>query len=554
MTPSQRYRRRRQGRGRPRNKALVALVVILIMVAGAGAGAAGYALSIANSAPPLSSLKPRDPGATSSVYASDGKTRLGFIQADELRENVEGNRIPDVVKNATVAIEDERFYKHDGVDYEGVVRAAVKNLKADEKVQGGSTITMQLVRNLYISNERTYKRKLREAKLALELEEKHSKEWIVNKYLNTIPYGTVGGQTAVGIQAAARMYFNKPVWKLSLREATLLAGLPQAPSSYSPFKEPERAEARRNEVLDKMAEQGMITRETAEYTKRKSLGVKRSTYFTKRRESYFFDYVKDELIKEYGTKAVRKGGLKIYTTIDLEKQQQARKAMTGRLAGVGPSSAIVTIDPKNGYIRAMASTADYVESKFNLAAQGHRQPGSAFKIMALMAAVRKGVDPDRTSYTSRSPTVISSTPWGPINVKTYGGKGAGRLTLSQATIKSDNSVFIQLALDIGPDNVKQAARDMGIKSKLNGYPAETLGGLERGVSPLEMANAYATIASGGIRHRPTAVKRIEFPDGHRETPKRFRVKGKRAFPDWVTAKVTQLLQKNMQELVLPEMP
>ena len=323
-------------------------MVVLVLVALAGLSAVGYVISIASSAPPLDSLKPRELGSQSEVRAADG-TRLGFIQSNELRRPVQGNQIPKTLKDATVAIEDERYYHHKGVDYAGIVRAAVKNLSSHKTVQGGSTITMQLVRNLYITKERTYQRKIREAKLAEELENEHTKEWILDKYLNTVPYGTLGGQTAVGVQAAARVYFGKPVSKLTLRESAMLAGLPQAPSSYSPVRDPEKAEQRRNEVLAKMAQLKMITPESRRGDARSAGSASHpSRYFTSRRESFFFDYVKDELIKEYGIKTVRQGGLRVDTTIDLKKQQQARAAINGRLAGVGPSSAIVTIDPKNG--------------------------------------------------------------------------------------------------------------------------------------------------------------------------------------------------------------
>jgi penicillin-binding protein 1A len=538
--------RRRRGRGRPRNTAFLALLVVLVGAVVAGLSLVGYVVSVAASAPPLDALKARDPGQSSQVFAADG-TRLGFIQANDLRMPVDGSKLPKTLKDATVAIEDQRFYRHHGVDYEGVVRAAVKNVTSGKTVQGGSTLTMQLVRNLYISNERTYKRKIREAKLAEELENEHDKAWILDAYLNSVPYGTVGGQTAVGAEAAARVYFGKPAKDLTLRESALLAGLPQAPSAYGPFLNGAGAKARRNEVLAKMADLGYITRARAEKTMRKGLGLDRgSRYFTARRERYFFDYVKDELLKEYGAKRVNQGGLKVYTTIDLDKQQEARAALRSQLGGLGPSGAIVTINPRNGYIEAMASSADYGKSKFNLAAQGHRQAGSTFKVMALMTALRRGVNPNATYYISRSPTLIDDPRWGKIKVETYGGKGAGRLNLVQATLKSDNSVYIQLALDLGPEEIKKTAWDMGIRSKLEGLPSETLGGLKQGVSPLEMANAYATIASGGIRHRPTAIRKVVLPDGKTDTPPRFKVKGTRAFPESVTAEATKILEMNMQ--------
>jgi penicillin-binding protein 1A len=547
MSHAQRMRRRRRGSG-GRSKAFLALMVVGIVLVLAALGGVGYVVSIAASAPPLSSLKPKATGDNTRVFAADGRP-LGFIQADELHLPMRSEEIPDLVKDATIAIEDERFYHHKGVDYEGVIRAGVKNLTSGETVQGGSTITMQLVRTLYISSERTYTRKIREAKLAEELEDEQSKQWILEKYLDSIPYGTVGGQSAIGIKAAAKIYFSRDLRDLTLPQAALLAGLPQAPSDYSPVRSRGAAKGRRNEVIRKMEELGMITPEQADKAVASKLGLKLSSYFSKRREEYFFDYVKDQLFREYGAQTVRAGGMKVYTTIDLDKQAEARDVISDHLAGIGPSSAIVTINPKNGYIQTMASSGDYGESNFNLAAQGHRQPGSTFKIMALMTALRRGVDPDSTSYTSVSPTRVNDPVYGQFEIKTYGGKGGGTMSLRRGTLASDNSVYIQLAMDLGPDEVKKTARDMGITSTLKGYPAETLGGLEDGVSPLEMATAYASIASGGYRLRPTAIKKIKFPDGRvekgKELPARFRVKKVRIFEDGVAAKATEILEQNI---------
>src|SRR3954468_8440158 len=469
MTHSQRTRKRRRSRGGGRSKGLLALAVVLALAILAGLSAVGYVVSIAASAPPLDTLKARDPGGFSLVLARDGK-RLGVIQANELRKAVPSWQIPKTLKDATVAIEDSRFYKHKGVDYVGVIRAAVKNLESGSKVQGGSTITMQLIRNLYISKERTYQRKIREAKLAEELEKEHSKNWILTTYLNTVPYGTYGGQSAIGVWAAAKTYFNKSVSDLNLPESALLAGLPQAPSEYSPVRDPEAAKARRNEVLDAMAKQHMITDQQAADAKASKLGVNMSNYFQKRREGFFFDYVQDQLYENFGRREVRRGGLRVYTTIALKKQDQARSAIAGRLAGIGPSSAIVTIDPKNGEILAMASSSDYGKSKFNLAAQGHRQPGSSFKVMALMTALRRGVDPNSTYYVSKPPD-FDAPQWGAIKVKTYGGTYSGSINLVKATLTSDNSVYEQLALDLGPEAVKQTAYDLGITTQIARCPS-----------------------------------------------------------------------------------
>ncbi|UUY04609.1 transglycosylase domain-containing protein [Svornostia abyssi] len=540
-----RLRRRRQ-RGGASKPAFLVLGVLFTLLALGGLGAVAWVVGVAQSAPDLRELKPQDPGTTSVVYASDG-TRLGFIESSVLRRPIKAREIPDNMKNATIAIEDRRFYDHTGVDFEGVVRAGVKNITSGKTVEGGSTLTMQLVRALYRDKERTFERKIREAKLAEELENAHpgkeGKEWILTKYINSVPYGTEGGVTAVGVQAAARTYFDKPAGKLKLHEAALLAGLPQAPSAYSPFRSPEKALARRNDVLDSMAEQGMIKPETAERTKAMELGVKPSKYYTERREGFFFDYVKQELIDRYGVEKVRQGGLSIKTTIDLKLQQAARKAIAGRLNFAdAPSSAIVSIDPRNGYIRAMATSAQYTDRKFNLAAQGKRQPGSTFKIMVLMAAVAKGIDPKSTSYTSK-PLKLNDPIYGPIEVKTYSNSYIGGANLVKATLSSDNSIYMQLDLDVGPENVTQAARDMGIKSKLNSFPAEGLGGLEYGVSPLEMANAYATLASGGWRNKPKAITKVTFPDG--EVDDLSKPRRHKAFTDGEVYEITKILEANI---------
>src|SRR3954469_15181518 len=279
-------------------------------------------------------------------------------------------------------------------------------------------------------------------------------------------------------------------------------------------------------------------------TQRMGLGVKRNHYYTPRREGYFFDFVKQELIDRYGLDTVRRGGLRIDTTIDLRLQKLARKTMDGKLGAADRSAAIVTIDPRTGYIKAMASSSRYGDSKFNLAAQGHRQAGSTFKVMVLMAALRRGVNPNTTTYQSR-PLAAGWLPAAPdYSVHTYGNTYAGRINLVKATLKSDNSVYAQLDADVGPDAVRRTAYDMGIKTRLHAYPAEGLGGLTRGVSPLEMANAYSTIAARGWRHRPIAIRKVTFPDGHVDNlgrPRRHR-----AFSDGVTYEATKILEQNVK--------
>jgi penicillin-binding protein 1A len=542
MTHRQRQSRRRKRTG-ARSKTLLGLGVLATICVIAVCAAAGYVLAIAASAPDLDELKADDKGEISVVYAADG-SRLGFVQSDVLRRVVPFRDIPVDMRRASVAIEDERFYQHGGVDVNAIVRAGIRNLESGETVEGGSTITQQLVRALYIRDpKRNFARKIREAKLASELEEEHSKTWILDQYLNSVPYGTVGGRTAIGVEAAAVTFFAKHARKLKLHEAALLAGLPQAPSQYNPFRNPTAAIERRNDVLDKMVENGLISRAEADKASQKGLGLKHGTRYIQRREPYFFDYVQEQLIEKYGVGVVRRGGLKIHTTIRPGLQEAARNAINGYIFDGGPSSAIVSVDPANGEIKAMASSGAYRDRRFNLAAQGHRQPGSAFKTFVLTAAIRQGVDPDSTSYVSR-PLNLNDPRYGPWQVKTYDGSYRGSMSLYSATLASDNTVYAQLILDVGPKNVCRTAKLLGIQTKLDCYPAEGLGGLRLGVSPLEMAGAYATLASGGIRHRPTAIRKVVFPDG--DVDKLTRPKGKRVLTDGQAYEVTRVLKANVQ--------
>jgi penicillin-binding protein 1A len=262
------------------------------------------------------------------------------------------------MKEATVAIEDQRFYKHGGVDLEAIIRAGLTDLTSGHTLQGGSTITMQLVRNLYIpKSAHNLNYKIKEAVLAERLEKAHKKDWILNDYLNTVPYGTVGGQTALGVQAAARVFFNEPAASLTLPQAALLAGLPQAPSVYNPFDNPVGAKARRNEVLTKMAQLGYITRAQAQGASAEPLGVVNgSRYYTQHRENFFFDYVKQQLIDRYGAATVEQGGLRIYTTIVPRLQQAARNAITGVLTAPGDPAATSARWPSHRSTRTPTST------------------------------------------------------------------------------------------------------------------------------------------------------------------------------------------------------
>jgi penicillin-binding protein 1A len=493
---------------------LVVAGSLVAVVAGIGAS---WALSEYNSGLPLSSLQPVQKGRSSAIYAADGSL-IGFIRSDSVRQPVRGRALPLSLKEATIAIEDKNFYEHGAVDPEGIVRAAWKDLQAGAIVQGASTITQQLVRNLYIQNpEDTFSRKLRETRLAFELEEEHSKEWILNSYLNTAPYGTVEGQTAVGAEAAAQTYFSKPAKDLTLTESALIAGLPQAPSEYNPFLDPGAALDRRNDVLRVMEEQGYITTEEYGEAIEKGLGLDAGTKYQTIHDPFLFDLVQQQLIDRYGTNTVRKGGLKAYTTIDPDLQAKAEEAVAA--CGVcypegGPAAGLASVDPETGEIVALASTEGYAsEAQFNYAWQAHRQPGSSFKTFVLTTAIKQGIDPDSTYYDGSSPKTLDLPGGGTWTVNNAEGEGGGTMDLTSATWHSVNVVYAQLDLDVGSENVTETAEEMGITASLESVPAEGIGGLAIGVTPLEMASAYATLANGGVHHDPTAISKVEFPNG-----------------------------------------
>jgi penicillin-binding protein 1A len=516
MARRTRLRRRKSHTSRWK-KVTVPLGVLLAVTVVAGGVAGSWAVSTYESAPPLSSLKPVQKGRSSAIYAKDG-TRIGFIQAENIRQPVPGRTMPLTLRDATVAIEDKNFFNHGALDPAGIARAAWKDLLAGGKpVQGASTITQQLVRNLYIQNpQETLKRKLIEAHLAYEMEDAHTKEWILTSYLNTAPYGTVEGETAVGVEAAAQTYFGKPASELGLTESALIAGLPQAPSEYNPFLDPHAALQRRNEVLAAMHEQDYI--DGAEYREALHSGLDLSPGNKYRviKDPFLFDLVQQELIDKYGINTVRKGGLKAYTTIDPELQERAQEAVDSCSVCYpegGPAAGLASVNPKTGEIVALASTEGYdSESEFNYAWQAHRQPGSSFKTYVLTTAVKQGIDPASTYYDGTSPMTLE-TPGGGTWTVNNAEPGGGTMSLEEATWDSVNVIFAQLDLDVGPEEVTKTAHEMGIEAPLESVPAEAIGGLAVGVTPLEQADGYATLASGGIHHDPTAISRVEFPNG-----------------------------------------
>jgi penicillin-binding protein 1A len=516
-------RRRRRPHRRVWHKIAIPVVIVLGALAAAGGIGAAWALNQYNSGPELSQLKPIQKGRSSAIYAADGSL-IGFIRSSNVRQPVKADQLPELLKDATVAIEDKNFFTHGALDPEGIARAAWEDLKAGGKpVQGASTITQQLVRNLYIQHpEDTIKRKLVEARLATELFEKHSRNWIINQYLNTSPYGTVEGSTAVGVEAASQTYFSKKVEDLNLTEAALLAGLPQAPSEYNPFLDPEAAIKRRGEVLRAMWEQGYITGDEYRVARTHGLELDEGHKYTQIKDPFLFELVQNELIDKYGINTVRNGGLKAYTTIDPDLQAKAEAAVEESCYVCyvgGPAAGLASVDPKTGAIVALASSpGEEDEAQFNYAWQAHRQPGSSFKTYVLTTAIKQGIDPASTYYDGNSPLTLALPGGGYWTVNNAEGGGGSVESLEAATWASTNVVFAQLDLDVGPEAVTETAEEMGIESELQSVPAEAIGGLSEGVTPLEMADGYATLANGGIHHDPTAVSKVEFPNGKVDEP------------------------------------
>jgi penicillin-binding protein 1A len=484
----------------------------LILVLGAGVI---YVSAVASNIPPLRLLKAVKQQTSSTIYAANGQL-LGTVEGDSLRTPIASSEMPLVLKEATVSIEDQRFYQHGAVDFTSIIRAALADAVTGHTVQGGSTIAMQLARNLYLNDEQTFQRKVKEAVIAERLEQSHSKDAILADYLNTVPYGAVGGQEAYGVQAASRIFFDEPASDLTLVQAALLAGLPQAPTQYNPFEDVAAATTRRNEVLGKMAQLHYISYATADAAEAAPLGVKHSDFYQTRKDNYFFNYVNEQLVKKYGEATVEEGGLKVHTTLDPRIQDLAKTAIDTVLDEPGdPESAEVVEDPHNGHVLAMAQTGTYGPTQqLNYATQGFRQPGSTFKAIVLADALSRGIDPYDTEYLSHT-LEPGWLPGYPTYMVTIDGGGSlnAPLDIEQALVASDNTVFAQLAADLGESSVTAMAYKLGVTSHLSSFPAEALGGLTRGVSPLEMANVYSTLADGGWRNKQISITKVVFPNG-----------------------------------------
>lgn len=500
--------RRRRGRTRPRphrpllgHVARIALLVALAL----GLTAVVVYLVMASRLPDPDLAHARGRDQSTTIRDVNGKL-IAKLYAEEDRTDVPLAKIPIHLRQAVIAVEDRRFYQHEGIDPIGIARALVVDVIRREKAQGGSTITQQYVKQAFVTDEKTVRRKIQEAILAQRIEAKYTKDQILERYLNTIYFG----HGAYGVEAAARVYFGKSVSELDLAEAALLAGVIKSPGRYSPYLEPDAAKRRRDLVLDVMLEQGLI--DAAEHRGAvrepiRTVGLKPSST----RAPYFVEWVKGLLVDELGERQVYRGGLTVRTTLDLRLQNAAERAIATVLDRPGdPSAALVALRPGTGEVLAMVGGRDFSTQQFNVAVQGRRQPGSAFKTFVLAAALDAGVNPEKTYDARPARLRVGDTVW---RVTGASGADAAHMRLRRATERSINAVFARLILEIGPEAVVTMARTAGIDEQIAPNPAIALGGLDRGVSPLSMAEAYATFAANGVHAEPFPVLRVEGPDG-----------------------------------------
>jgi penicillin-binding protein 1A len=492
----------------------LASILVLVAVGGFAFSAATLVVGFVGELPKLEEFPATQGALTSKIFAADG-TLIATLHGEENRDLVSLEQLPKNLVNAVISIEDERFYKHTGVDLEGIARAFLINLQAGQIEEGASTITQQVITSIYLPQSKTivtYDRKIKEAALAYQLEKIYTKNEILEMYLNTIYLG----EGAYGVQAAAKVYFNKKVEYLNVSECATIAGLIQAPDYLSPYKNKKGALGRRNIVLGKMLELGYIDNNDYENALGQQIITQRP--FEEEQSNfapYFVEYVKQLLITKYGVNKLFTGGYNIYTTLEPEMQVAAEDSIKQVLFDPeDPSAALVAMEPQTGYIRAMVGGKDFGNLKFNLATQAKRQPGSTFKVFALIAALEQGISP----YMTFNPNgaimydIVGSEPW---LISNYSGESyeTNEMTVLDATVSSVNDVYAQLIMKIGGYIVSKVANDMGIETPLEGFPAIGLGGLTTGVSPLEVCTAFATIADYGVRHQPIAILKVTDKDG-----------------------------------------
>ncbi|MHB1391105.1 MAG: transglycosylase domain-containing protein [Thermoleophilia bacterium] len=519
MSYNSRLRRSRRKQF-PRLRTVFAFLVVLLLAASPAISAAWN--SVSENLPSLS--KEEEYQATNDTLIFDSSPDphlLAVLHTGENRVIVPPEQIPSMLKQAIVVIEDDRFYEHQGFDPVGIARAIFANFTEGKLVEGGSTITQQYIKNAYVSSEPSINRKLKEVIYAHELEQRWSKDKILSEYLNTIYFGN----GAYGIQVAAAVYFNKAVPDLSIAECALLAAIPKSPQDYSPFINPKASRERRDLVLAKMLNHGMISQEEYDTAIATPLPVEGHFLGPETQQApYFVEYIKTQLIARYGTRTTFEGGLRVYTTLDMGKQAAAEKAVAAVLDQPGdPSVALVSLEPSTSFVRAMIGGRDFSTQKFNVATQGHRQPGSSFKPFVLATAMNKGISPGSTFVSE--PKKFNLGGDGAVwEVHNFDEVYLGKISLEKATVYSDNAVFSDLIMKVGAADVADTAHKAGINTAFSARPAIALGGLDNGVTPLELASAYGTFANGGTRVSgsidfnadgpgPISIQRVTAADG-----------------------------------------
>jgi penicillin-binding protein 1A len=562
-------------RGRPRLKRLRFLSILFaVLLLGLISFVFGMFMAVASTLPSLDNRAEYD-NARNSVLLDDQGRQLGVLS----RQNqilLTPQQIPAIVKEAVISIEDKRFASNSGIDIRGIARAFFQDVLHKGNVQGASTIEQQFVKNaLQAQSHRTLFEKLREAALAYQLAHKWSKEKILTEYLNTIYFGN----GAYGIESAARTYFGSDVnhvgcgtlghrlciQELEPWEAALLAGVIKSPTFYNPVTKPEAARARRNLVLAQMLQQGYIRRSDYEVSLSQALPSSKDiqppheTLAEGVDAGYFVSWVSQQLIERYEPTRVFDGGLRVKTTLDLDLQRAAEHAVNGYLPGpAGPTAALVAIENSTGDVRAMVGGRSFEKSPFNLATEGERQPGSSFKAFDLAAALEDGISPEST-WSSRLKIFNVHSPHGNERFVVHNDEGSytGSDTLTGATAFSDNSIYAEVGLKVGTHRIAHLARQMGITTPISTNPAMTIGGLKVGVTPLDMAHAYETIAHGGQRVsgslasdlQPVGIQEVDahgrtLPDGHHLD--RNGVLTKRVLPPEVASTETSMLETVLQ--------
>jgi penicillin-binding protein 1A len=514
----------------------------------------GMMMAVAHELPQLEAKAQLRSAVNSTLLATSGE-QIAKLTGNENRiVNMDGEISPNI-KNAVIAIEDRRFYEHQGVDLRGMTRALWSDITQGRAAQGASTITQQFVKNALVAqNDRTIFEKLREAALAYHLEKRWSKQKILDNYLNTIYFGN----GAYGVESAARTYFGWPQTHFGQNErvaqnatpgqAAMLAALIASPTAYDPIQYPIQARERRDLVLKDMLDQKMISQSEYKTALEDPIPIREhlNPPHADSTQPYFSSWVTQQLVDHYGAGRVFGGGMKVTSSLDPALQSAAEQAIAGRLGGIGPSASLVMIDNKTGEVKAMVGGPDFQHKPFNLATNGHRQPGSAIKPFILATALQHGISPSSVWTSQRKIFKVPNSPGEHFVVNNFNNAYSGSSTLSDALVHSDNSVFAEVGLKLGTRNVARTAERMGIRTRLSTNPAMVLGGLKEGVTPLEMAFAYSTIANRGRRvsgtfsaspYGPVAYTKVE----RGNEVEKNRPKWKRVFSSAIGEEMRQIM-------------